>query len=404
MLTFDNIKLNNWRQFGSVDISFDKHVTVLTGPNGSGKTTIVNILGRHFGWEFQLVSTPFINQKSKKKLWSDFIKTLESEISVDSNDLIKVGSISYSNGDVNDLSTSRYVSSQYQLTFKNQKAVNGLLIPSHRPAISYGAISSIPTDPKKAQEHYEEFRQLLFRTYGSQNVRNPGLVLKQSLLSLALFGYGNEAVLSNNEFLDLFLEFQEILHKVLPPSLGFIKLEIRMPDVVLITKSGQFSLDAMSGGVTDIFAMAWQIHMFGSSKDSCTVIIDEPENHLHPSMQRSILPSLANAFPDYKFIIATHSPFILSSMPESKVIGLIYNDSNNVESTEIDTLDLVATPNNILREILDVPSNLPIWVEETIFRIIESTESLEGEERTAKIIEELDKLGLTDEITNIVID
>lgn len=401
MTTFARLHLNGWRQFDEVHLNFENQVTVLTGQNGAGKTTVLNILGRHFGWNINFASTPFVSKKESKRLWSDVIRVRESEISDDANDTIKVGNIEYSNNTACDLLTQKFVSSQYNLQFSNQQGVIGLHIPSHRPTISYHQVSEIPTNPKTIQQHYQEFQQLLFNTYGSQNVRNPGIILKQSLVSLALFGYGNQAVVANQEYRELFEGFQNVLRQVLPSNLGFQRLEIRMPDVVLITDSGQFSLDAMSGGINDMLGMAWQIHMYGADKETCTVIIDEPENHLHPSMQRSILPAFAQAFPSYKFIVATHSPFIVSSMPESKVFGLVYGNNKKVVSVELQEADLSGTPNKILREILDVPSNLPIWVEERIRKVLSSLSEYTGEDKAKRIMDELDQLGLADQISDI---
>lgn len=52
------------------------------------------------------------------------------------------------------------------------------------------------------------------------------------------------------------------------------------------------------------------------------VLIDEPETHLHPRWQRTVLPSLANAIegwspdvrPRVQLLVATHSPLVLASM------------------------------------------------------------------------------------------
>ena len=44
------------------------------------------------------------------------------------------------------------------------------------------------------------------------------------------------------------------------------------------------------------------------------VFIDEPELHLHLELQAKALRILTNIFPKIQFIIATHSPFILSSI------------------------------------------------------------------------------------------
>ncbi len=44
------------------------------------------------------------------------------------------------------------------------------------------------------------------------------------------------------------------------------------------------------------------------------VLIDEPEKHLHLEMQRTILPFLVEMFPRLQFIVATHSPFVVNSL------------------------------------------------------------------------------------------
>ena len=56
--------------------------------------------------------------------------------------------------------------------------------------------------------------------------------------------------------------------------------------------------------------------------DQVIVLFDEPETHLHPRWQRTVLPSLEKAIgswreegaPKVQFLIATHSPLVLASM------------------------------------------------------------------------------------------
>lgn len=45
------------------------------------------------------------------------------------------------------------------------------------------------------------------------------------------------------------------------------------------------------------------------------VLIDEVELHLHPSWQQTVLPSLMEIFPNTQFIVTTHSPQVLTSIP-----------------------------------------------------------------------------------------
>ncbi len=283
MELFKQLELYRWRQIENIKIDFCDNLCVLTGPNGCGKTTVLNVLGKHFGWDIHFVSTPFLSRKKNKKFWTDVWE--EKDFETD-NQAIQVGSIEYISGHKCILMTTKSTTPQYILQYNNQKGVAGLHIPSHRPVVNYQNIQTIPTNPKKSQQHFEEFRQLMFQTYGSDTVKNPGMVLKKSLVALAVFGYGSESVIPNYEYKELFERFQEILRIILPEEIGFERLEIRMPDIVLITESGDFSLDAMSGGIGDILGMAWQIHMYGADKKNCTILIDEPENHLGAALLR----------------------------------------------------------------------------------------------------------------------
>lgn len=69
---FDRLRIRNWRQFESVDIAFHPRLTVLTGANGSGKTTILHLLNRHWGWNLQYVSSRRLDEVGVGKYRSGF--------------------------------------------------------------------------------------------------------------------------------------------------------------------------------------------------------------------------------------------------------------------------------------------------------------------------------------------
>jgi AAA15 family ATPase/GTPase len=52
------------------------------------------------------------------------------------------------------------------------------------------------------------------------------------------------------------------------------------------------------------------------------VLIDEIETHLHIELQKHILPFLTSFFPNIQFIVSSHSPFVLTSLPDSVVFDL----------------------------------------------------------------------------------
>lgn len=52
------------------------------------------------------------------------------------------------------------------------------------------------------------------------------------------------------------------------------------------------------------------------------VLIDELETHLHIELQRKIFPFLTTFFPRVQFIVSTHSPYILTSVPNTTIFDL----------------------------------------------------------------------------------
>lgn len=371
---FKSVEINHWRQFDKIEIELDDRVTIITGSNGAGKTTILGVLGKSFGWNTRLLATPARDKSSGLMRfltgkWDSFFSEKE-----DNQSWIEIGKIQYSNLHVSNVRIPKEAGSTYDLNLSEPNSIKGMHIPSHRPIFSYKEVESIPTKPKKKEDYFEEYNANVVDKFTSTNeyLKNisPNHLLKESLIGLATFGYGNSHVIANKEYAELFEGFQKILMVMLPTSLGFNHLEIRIPEVVLVTNSGDFSIDAASGGVASIIGMAWQIYMFSHNKESYVITIDEPENHLHPSMQRELIPNLSKAFPKAQFVIATHSPFIIGSSKNSQVYALAYNNDNRVYSRKLDMIDKSGSAAKVLREVLGVPVTVPVWVEDELANIV----------------------------------
>ena len=56
------------------------------------------------------------------------------------------------------------------------------------------------------------------------------------------------------------------------------------------------------------------------------VLIDEVETHLHLSLQRQVMPLLTSVFPRIQFIVSTHSPFVLNSIPSATIYDLEHQE------------------------------------------------------------------------------
>ncbi|MHC5747355.1 MAG: AAA family ATPase [Nostoc sp.] len=87
---FRKIKIERWRQFELVDIEFHPSLTVLTGANGSGKTTILNILSKHYGWNTLFISTPKRESTGLLKFFTDIWNSLlNDQVDKNINQIIK---------------------------------------------------------------------------------------------------------------------------------------------------------------------------------------------------------------------------------------------------------------------------------------------------------------------------
>lgn len=421
--TFSNISLRRWRQFESVDIDLHPRLTVLTGANGSGKTTILSILEGNLigGSRDQYLATPVDEKSSTKSRFS--ISTLFSRFNPFSsknesseNDPNQVGKIETSEGVITKISHPPPDKIQYQLQFSNEPTVTGFKIGSHRPAPKYQEIADIPVSgisPKAAFDFFRqstsnyEIGQKLIR--GNTQVTNPISPLKQTLIAFALQGSSNADVTAVPEVEGLFRDFQKTLRKVLPKEIRFRKLDVRPPEVVVVTDTGDFPIDGASGGLMSLIQVSWQIFLFTRAHEGkCVVLMDEPENHLHPSLQREFLSLLVHSFPEVQFIVVTHSPFIISSVRDSYVYALQYrgvpeeNHSREsekfaVRATRIDFSKNVGTASQILDEVLGVSVTIPVWAEERLIQIVDRLNKQTVDEASmSKLREDLEAEGLSD--------
>lgn len=73
--------------------------------------------------------------------------------------------------------------------------------------------------------------------------------------------------------------------------------------------------------VTELI-MRMEEHKTNSYDVQGIVLIDEIETHLHVDLQKKILPFLTSFFPKIQFIVTTHSPFIINSIKNAVICDL----------------------------------------------------------------------------------
>lgn len=390
---FKRLSLKGWRQFGVVDIELHDRLTILTGANGAGKSSLLRIFSRHIGFDRPYLATPrFVEGKFSfiESIFSKFLNSFGRLLATgESSAAGQIGSITYSDGQKALLTVPQESSAQYHLRIDPFLSLQGVHIDSHQPVARYQEVSAIPanlTDPERILNHYNnEVRNWYV---GHNSGVSPVFRMKEAIVSMVMFGEANRRTTGNPLLVETLDGFVEVLKKVLPPTLGFRDLEVRQNEIVVRTRTGIFMLDAASGGIATIFDITWRIYMLSRSGQSFVVTMDEPENHLHPSMQRSLLGRLLDAFPNAQFIVATHSPFIISSVRESYVYVLRYRDpdrrdispetlpemdfegsESRIHSERLETFNRASSANRILREVLGVEATVPEWVVNDVQKI-----------------------------------
>ena len=376
-ITVSRLVVKSWRQFRNVDLVFHPSLTIITGANGAGKTTLLNMLGPHFSWSGQLLT--------------------RRPTSVVDTSHEAAGQIYYSNGGRSPLlqySGAPGISAA-PLQIPQMEMVPGLFINSHRSISSYQQLKSLPARFSEWQTLQQDFASEIWNRYsGNSSQHSPLYRMKEALVAAAMYAYGNSAVRKNESALELWEGYQEVLRRFLPASLQFSKLEVEDAEIVIVTENAEFPLEAISGGISAMFELSWQIFLRQKDQEAFTVCIDEPENHLHPELQRSIIPSLLAAFPNVTFIVATHSPHVVTSTPDSNVYALHPDDDGSVSSSYITGINATATSDETLMSVLGLDSALPIWASSKIRQLMDEMPTSPTARQLREFRDELNRLGL----------
>ena len=101
--------------------------------------------------------------------------------------------------------------------------------------------------------------------------------------------------------------------------------------------------------------MAWHYDWEEGWEDKPAILlIDEIENHLHPTWQRRVIPALLEHFPGLQIFATTHSPFMVAGLKAGQV-HLLSRDANGVVTASTNERDVIGwTADEILRTMMGV--------------------------------------------------
>jgi predicted ATPase len=367
-MNFRKLSVNNWHALGRIEIDLTRRVTILTGANGSGKTSLLRLLAMHAQWAASDFGVP--GEKSVEEVPPNQV-TYKT-----------IGELEYSNGQKTDVLVSEQGIRKH-LALSNAQIVDSFFVSSHRPPLRYDSYfpSGIQMDenshPKKALGLSREGQKSAIE--GTKS--NFSASIKRTLFAWLVAGYGVKSgdkylFKPSEEYRRYFEGFQNVLRLAVPRQFHFESIEVEVgAEVVFVCNNGRdrFILESASGGLAAVIEISWMLYLQQlnvEEGEEFTAVVDEIENHLHPSIQRTIIPSLVNAFPRARFVVSTHSPLVVSSVIDANVYALRFDEQSRANSELLDFKEKARTAAQILDEVLGVAVTLPVWVEEQLAIVV----------------------------------
>lgn len=300
-----------------------KHL-LLTGKNGSGKTSLLDVLAKYLDIVSDYNPNEDVLHVSKEVLGGAVKGALSRTVSA------------YDNG-------ARAVSEMLSARRSREDSLNALGISaSFSP--KRGSLSRCFQGGEFVLSYFDARRHFqvdisnhiekvnLDRTYPISS--KPGKLFVKYLVdkrvSQSLYETKGEKERAES-IRKWFLDFEGLLREIYEDPC--LKLDFDVDTFsfrILPTGREPFSFNEMSDGYSAILdivvGLILRMEKMQKGQFSFTlpgiVLIDEIETHLHYALQKKVLPFLTTLFPNIQFIVSTHSAFVLNSIPNAVIFDL----------------------------------------------------------------------------------
>lgn len=357
-----SLKLTNLGPFDDIAFEFDRQVNVFTGPNNSGKSTILwalgDILVANFEFPRKLLRAGKAAAFAVHPGGSSPAYKGELPISVDGN--------------------NKYWTAPRRS--RHRRLVDSLGYAGFAPALrlnadfrSPGPTAKIGADggenpltggrPQRFSratlisdaEVVQQIIDLDYRSYRRNEPASRAIIVKMGELAAEI----------TEGFPIKFLGVAEDGRGLFP--------QFHTPD-------GELPLNALSQGTQSL--IQWLAHFLigyaehydfpESLEDKPGLfIVDEIDAHLHPSWQRRIIPALTRHFPSLQIFCSTHSPLLLAGLKEGQAQLLRRDDRGKVVVSRNEGDIIGWSMDEITRILLDVPDPTDLATVEHLKRLQE---------------------------------
>ena len=310
------IHINKIRHLQNIDIPIENDTyphLILTGKNGSGKTSVLEAVANHLQ---NIANDPykdFLSVEQRIKYYQDQLNngnnSVDNERSLENNKkqyASYFGEVKIDFYNIDDF-ISKYQKGNFIIAFyqANRKVVINEPLNPTKPAIK-----EVWSTKEMATREFLNFLS---------DLKIQGALARNEKLD-------HEADLINTWFVD----FEKLLKKVFQDDSLQLLFNYKDYSFQILTQGKTFKFTEMSDGFAAVLEIIIDLILKMQRKETLTrayqqegiVLIDEVETHLHLELQRLALPLLTQLFPNIQFIVTTHSPFVLNSIGNAVAFDL----------------------------------------------------------------------------------
>ena len=322
MRYINNIHINQVRHLKDIDIPLEKDAyphLMITGKNGSGKTSLLNAIADHI--------ERIANDKHKDfEAYERHIEYFEKQLKDNPQNILSIEQ------------QLQYFKNQYELFFGEVTV----------------AFEDVDNLIRKYQDGnfiiaFYEAHRTIKNLREPKNPTKPELQDKWGIKQTTTQEFLNfladlkiQEALARNEKLDAeanqinkwFVNFEQLLGKIFQEKALKLAFNYKDYSFKILTKGKEFKFTELSDGfaavldiVVDlILKMQDKNQLIRAYESEGIVLVDEIETHLHLELQKVIMPLLTEIFPNIQFIVTTHSPFVLSSLSNAVAFDLEHQE------------------------------------------------------------------------------
>ena len=342
------LKIKNFRCYEDVEIKLNSDYTVLIGINGAGKTTILDAISIALGGYvsvFDGMGIYGINRNDSHYKMYEIGSVIDRQhqfpvgiyAECDFNNKKSVSWVRTLNGEKGRTSNIRakeiieYASKVQGEIKKGNKEV--IL-----PVIAYYGTGRLwmQKRDKNLKEMKENFSRLKGYVDCLDSASNEKMMLKwfEKMTYLELqegkkipeLEVVKQALSQSYKTLDETIKTAEFIFKV---KSGEIEVTIKRENGIVENLSLRILSDGIKSTLSMIADIAYRMAILNPQlledilkETSGVVLIDEIDMHLHLSWQKKIISVLCKTFPKVQFIFTTHSPSVLSNVPNKNILIL----------------------------------------------------------------------------------